>query len=43
MVAEVHDYVYPNQSLFWIFYDKQNGYSVQEKKYNQNMWTPLIG
>ena len=39
---EVHDYVFPNQSLFWIFYDKQNGYSVKEKKYNQNMWTPLI-
>ena len=29
---EIQDYVFPNQSLFWIFYDSQNGYQVNEKK-----------
>ena len=37
----VQDYVYPNQSLFWIFRDGNFKYQVKEKKYNEKTWVPL--
>ena len=37
----VQDYVYPNQSLFWIFRDGNFRYEVKEKKYNEKTWVHL--